>query len=206
MRDKIFKFTLMFALLSSVILLSLGLVAPGFRTDIKISENGFAYEINNVLRHKNISEMDYSPARSLIFILLPSLSDKIKRAAPNYFTDPIYKGSFSMLSAILLLLNGSKGEMCIGYMLVLFLVLFPILKFQTLFNMLIFERANRYEKIIISISRFSMIDIFILFLTLMMSKLISYTRVEFYWGFYSYCLAIFLSIILGYMLEFKRTA
>ena len=145
----------MFALLSSVILLSLGLVAPGFRTDIKISENGFAYEINNVLRHKNISEMDYSPARSLIFILLPSLSDKIKRAAPIYFTDPIYKGSFSMLSAILLLLNGSKGEMCIGYMLVLFLVLFPILKFQTLFNMLIFERANRYEKIIISISRFS---------------------------------------------------
>lgn len=188
-------------LVMTITCFTFALVAPAFSTCVEISKSTIVNTISDIISSEDINNGQSSSLGSFQNFVLTRLKKGITETMPDDFSIPIYNGKFSILSGIIELFKGNLKDCTIATIIILFSILFPLIKFQIYFNALLDNSLKRYESIILWFSKFSMIDVFVLSLMLMMIKDIPQTEISFSWGFYAYSASVILNILLGCIIE-----
>lgn len=118
----------------------------------------------------------------------------------------ISKNTFSLLGSLIRLLT-EFGNLFLFLIILCFTILFPIAKIITMFYQIKYYNQNwqnRATKILETIGHFSMVDVFVIALMVLLLKLKILVDVKIEIGFYVFTLSIVLSMVLSFIIKSQR--
>ncbi|MBS9778451.1 MAG: paraquat-inducible protein A [Gammaproteobacteria bacterium] len=119
-----------------------------------------------------------------------------------------FKNEFSLLSSIFeLLAKGGLQNIFLGLIIFIFTIIFPIAKLITMFLQIKFYQTNwqnSMTRFIESVGHFSMLDVFVIALMVLLLKLRMLVDVEIHQGFYWFTASIVISIVLSFIIKKAR--
>ncbi len=115
----------------------------------------------------------------------------------------LWKSSYSIITGTIQLFK--EGELFLGTIILLFSVVFPIIKLVALSILWMIRFPEEKRKVALNwlgyLGRWSMLDVLIVALMILAIKLRALTRVESQVGVYVFCAAILVSMIAAIMVE-----
>ncbi|MGY0399810.1 MAG: paraquat-inducible protein A [Ostreibacterium sp.] len=119
-----------------------------------------------------------------------------------------FENKFSLVGSIVKLANNYSGQnMMILVIIVIFTFIFPIAKFCTMFLQIKNHNTNwqnKLTRLIEAIGHFSMLDVFIIALMVLLLKLRILVNLSIHAGFYWFTLSIVLSVALSFGIKQLR--